>query len=84
MSFRSPEVSHLESKVFLSCPTIRLDNGNAEQMLHKVREYMSLHMTDIVDNSNIDKSCLGKAGLHLNPKGSGRLAINFISLMRSL
>ena len=29
---------------------------------------------DVIINDNVDVTCLGKAGLHLNPKGSGRLS----------
>ena len=32
----------------------------------------------IVDNSNISKESLGTKVFHLNPKGSGEVAINFI------
>ena len=39
---------------------------------------------NIIENENIDSSCLGKAGLHLNPKGSGRLVMSFISQMKRL
>ena len=33
---------------------------------------------DLVDNNNIKEENLGRKGLHLNGKGIGRLAINFI------
>ena len=39
---------------------------------------------NIIRNDNIDGSCLSKGGLHLNDKGSGRLAMNFLSLIRRL
>ena len=71
-------------KIYLSCPTMRTDNGTASLTLGKVRDYMKSFMSDVIDNENIDRSCLGKAGLHLNAKGSGRLAMNFISLIRRL
>ena len=73
-----------DAKIYLSCPTIRTDNGTAYLTLNKVREYMISNMNSVIDNGNIDRSCLGKAGLHLNAKGSGRLAMNFISLIRKL
>ena len=40
--------------------------------------------TNVLSNENIDASCIGRAGLHPNGKGSGRLAINFIPLMQCL
>ena len=33
---------------------------------------------NIIIHDNIDNSCLGKAGLHLNAKGTGRLTMNFL------
>ena len=73
-----------ETKVFLSCPVIRTDNYNANKTLRNLDAYLRNNISDIVINDNIDVSCLGKRGLHLNPKGSGRLAMNFISLMQRL
>ena len=32
-----------------------------------------------VSHDNISDDCLGAKGLHLNPKGTGRLAVNLIS-----
>ena len=37
-----------------------------------------------VMNDNLDGTCLGKRGLHLNQKGSGLLARNYIKLIQSL
>ena len=71
-------------KVFLSCPVIRIDDRNANNTLREFDIYLKRNITDIIVNDNIDVSCLGRRDLHLNPKGSGRLAINYISLMRRL
>lgn len=38
----------------------------------------------IVDNSNISKESFGTKAFHLNPKGSGKVAINFIKKMKNL
>ena len=73
-----------ETKVFTSCPVIRLDNKKANSTLRDLDTYLKNSCTDIIVNDNIDSSCLGKRGLHLNLRGSGRLAINYISLMRRL
>ena len=71
------------TKVYLSCPILRFDNAktgfNQYQLGSKVRL-----LDDVILNDNIDSSCLGRAGLHLNRKGSGRLAINFLSLIKRL
>ena len=70
-------------RLYLSCPIVRTDNIRANLTLREVDLYMkSLNYS--VKNDNIDNTCLGRKGLHLNLKGSGRLAINFISLMRRL
>ena len=71
-------------KLFLSCPTMRFDNINANEVLRLVESKLVSLFKDVILHNNVDRSCLGKKGLHLNPKGSGRLAINFISLMRRL
>ena len=69
--------------IFLSCPTIRYDNSRANSTLQQLDQKFKT-MSNFIANDNVDESCLGKKGLHLNPKGSGRLAINYISQMRRL
>ena len=71
-------------KIYFSCPTKRLDNKNANEVLEELTEKMTIRFNDIILNDKVDSSCLGKKGLHLNPKGSGCLAMNFISLLRRL
>ena len=73
-----------ETRIFISCPLIRIDNMKANCTLRKLDAYLKGSNMEIIANDNIDGSCLGKKGLHLNPKGSGRLALNYISLMRRL
>lgn len=79
--------THIETKlptveVYLSCPVIRVDSAKAGLTLcHLTRKMMTINA---ITNNNIDGTCLGKAGLHLNAKGTGRLAINFLSLMQRL
>ena len=71
--------------VILSCPVIRTDNKKANVTLREVHICILKDFSGkFIDNDNVDKSCLGRKGLHLNEKGSGRIAINFISLMRRL
>ena len=71
-------------KVFISCPVLRSDNAKASLTITRLRSMILNLGEDIIIHENIDSSCLGKAGLHLNAKGTGRLAMNFISLMRQL
>ena len=71
-------------RVFLSTPTLRFDNGLANSVLREVTAKLREIFKVVVVNENIDRDCLGHKGLHLNERGSGRLARNFISLMQSL
>ena len=71
------------AKIFVSCPLVRLDNSHANLVLRQLDEKLKA-LPYIIKNDNLDVTCLGKKGLHLNPKGSGRLALNYISLMRRL
>ena len=70
-------------KIFLSCPVLRVDNSHAHLVLRQLGEKLKA-LPNIITNDNLDVTSLGKRGLHLNPKGSGRLALNYISLMRRL
>ena len=71
-------------KIYLSHPVLRIDDAKANLTLrHFTNKLKSLNIGVII-NDNIDVTCLGKAGLHLNPKGSGRLAMNFLSQMQCL
>ena len=71
-------------KLFISCLVVRVDNTQANITLRQIDTNLKAVSPNIIINDNVDKSCLGKRGLHLNDKGSGRLAMNYISLMQSL
>ena len=70
-------------KLYISCPILRTDNARANTVLRELGDKLKISHS-VVINDNIDINCLGKKGLHLNPKGSGKLAINYISLLRRL
>lgn len=70
--------------VIFSSPTLRVDNLILNNKLLAVSKYLAENFTFLVLSRNIDRSCLGKKGLHLNPKGSGRLASNLIALVKRL
>ena len=72
-----------KAQVIISCPVLRTDSAKAQLTLKRLRNNV-MKGENIIIHDNIDNSCLGKAGLHLNAKGTGRLAMNFISLMRRL
>ena len=70
-------------KLYLSCPVVRNDDIRANLTLRKLDKILK-SWPNSIPNDNVDNTCLGKRGLHLNAKGSGRLAINYIPLMRRL
>ena len=39
---------------------------------------------DIIDNSNIERTHLGRKGLHMKPHCTGKLAVNIIHVLKSL
>ena len=71
------------AKIYISCPVIRTDNVKANNVLRQVNKTLK-SFSNVVNNDNVDSTCVGRKGLHLNVKGSGRLAMNYISLMRCL
>ena len=69
-------------KVIISCPTDRYDDPKAKlTILHLRRKLKNLEIP-IILNDNIYDDCIGKRRLHLNEKGSGRLAMNFMPHIR--
>ena len=75
--------SHIEKevpkvKVAISCPILRTDNQKANRTLQELDSKLKGSTFDIVSNDNIDGTCLGKYGLHLNRKGSKILAENYM------
>ena len=67
-----------ESNVIISDLITRADNGKTSLTVSKTNEHLHGFQMDIIDNRNITSNQLNKAGLHLNPRGLGKLAINFI------
>ena len=54
------------------------DNGNASLSLNKTNEHLYGLQMDITGDKNITSNELNKGGLHLNPRGLDKGAINFI------
>ena len=73
--------------VTISCPTLRTDNSKARNTLNELRLKLVQINIPVITNDNITEECLGGGGkhpgLHLNNKGYGRLAMNFIACNRS-
>ena len=69
--------------VNISCPTNRFDNAKVQLTIANLRKKLSmLNREDVILNDNINSDHAGRKGLHLNERGSGRLAVNFMSHMR--
>ena len=73
-----------ESVVIISHPIIRTDDIKADNILTNLREHLEVLNINCIFNNNITKELLSKGGLHLNAKGCGRLAMNFISYIQHL
>ena len=71
-----------ESNVVISNLITRIDNGKASLTVVKTNEHLHGLQMDIIDNGNITSNELNKGGLHLNPRGLGKLAINFIRTIK--
>ena len=68
--------------VIISCPTDRNDDPKAKLTNLHIRRKLNNLKLPIIVNDNITEVHIGKRGLHLNGRGSGRLAANFLSYMR--
>ena len=71
-------------RIVLSKPTIRHDHGKANLTIRNVNKHLENLELECIDNSNINAEHLGQKGLHLNPKGKGRLALNFLKQLRKI
>ena len=71
-------------KVTISCPTFRKDNAHANKILADVTKMLKRSGMSIIDHDNITDEHLGGKGLHLNAKGIGTLAKNFIAFVKGL
>ena len=64
--------------VTLSCPTIRIDHQKARLTILRLRQKLLNLNIDVINNENINDEHLGQKGLHLNNRGSDRLAMNYL------
>ena len=49
----------------------------------EIREFASTMKMSVIDNSNLDSSCLSRKKLHLNKKGNAYLARNFLNFIKT-
>ena len=68
--------------VIVSTIINRSDNAKAQLTITHLNEHFKDIHINMIDNANLDEECLTKKGLHLNNKGSGKLAINMIRKIR--
>ena len=69
-------------RIVLWKPIIRHDNGKANLAIRNVNKHLLALQSECIENDNISSQHLGRIGLHLNPKGKGRLALNFMKQIR--
>ena len=69
-------------RVTVSKPTIRIDHGKANSALRNVNKHLETLNLKCIENGNISAQHLGRKVLHLNSKGKGGLAINFLNHIR--
>ena len=50
--------------------------------LRNVNKHLETLNLECIENGNISVQHLGRKGLHLNSKGKGRLALNFLNQIR--
>ena len=63
----------------LSKPTIRHNNQKANLVINNVKkDLQQLLQRECIENINISSQNLVRKGLHLNPKVTSRLALNFL------
>ena len=57
---------------------IRHNDGKANLTIRNVNKHLSPLQSECIENDNISSQHLGRKRLHLNPKGEGRPALNFM------
>ena len=75
-----------KTKVLVSLIISRYDDGNLNDKGVLVNDKLmwELPRSDIIDNSNLDRQCVGLKGLHLNRLGNKHLALNFKQVLNGL
>ena len=69
-------------RIVLSKLKIRHDHGKANLTIRNVNKHLENLELECIDNSNINAEHLGQKRLHLDPKGKGRLALNFLKVLK--
>ena len=69
-------------KIIISMPIRRTDKAKCNLTINHLNDHLMSSNLHVIDNDNILEFHIGKKGLHLNAKGTGRLALNIISCIR--
>ena len=71
-------------QLYFSSPIVRFDDAAAARVVDEINKRMRLLGMPLVNNSNIGYDELGWKGLHLNGRGTRKLAVNFINILKML
>ena len=62
----------------------RYDDEKTQDTAQTVNDMLSNCVVRLINNNNILREHLGRKGLHMNPYGTGKLAINLIRVLKTL
>ena len=70
--------------VVISMPTKRFDNEEYGKIIESLKRKITDLGIDAISNNNISRADIGRKGLHLNAKGTSKLASKLVSKLRCL
>ena len=71
-----------DCKIYLSTPVLRTDDRKAILIVkHLTKNILDLNI-EVADSRNLDNRGIGSRGLDLNLSGTGRLASNFVKVIK--
>ena len=73
-----------DCKLFFSSLIERFDDAKAQLSVLMTNKKLAHLGMEIINNNNIKQLHLGKKRLHLNPHGTGKLAVNFLKILKTL
>ena len=71
-------------EVIFSTLIPRFDNHKAQQAVCKVNQELMKLKLNVMKNGHFEREHVGKKGLHLNPRGVGKLITNFVNFLKNL
>ena len=73
-----------ETKVVISAPIVRTDNGKAALTIRNIIKHLQQLDIEIINNEDINHKDLGRKGLHLPKYGKSKFAKNLKSKLNKL